>query len=410
MKTNHPIKSFVYVTKGGSVELAESDDKNGFKRFRKMLAKYDDYVDPRDKSKTMSINRTLADKFVQNFNSKVRGFIPAPLGHPQTDAELADQNRGELMSVEAGDDGLYGVIEVRDQDTAGKIESGLIPDVSIAFDDDYQDKKTGEWIGPTLKHVGLVVNPYLKGMTPFEPALSDSAGAAVLFSDSVSTNNNEEEQETMDTVDIKNDRDFDVEVTYTDADNTEQKATVKAGETITVPQSQGDSVTQQITDAEDPEDKKDKGADEDQENVDGQKLSDEQKQKAKELSDREAALAKKEAEMAEKEAGSAFSTLLSEGKVVPAQKDAYMALSKSGSATVELSDGKSKTVAVLLSEFFEKTPKGQYLSEQGKDDDNGKGGEDADVKITDEEKSYGEDFGNTPEEIAEYKKSQEESK
>lgn len=406
-KTTQP-HAYVLVTTGGSVELADKTDGK-FNRYWKQIAKFGDFVDPRGGKEPMKLDKTWADKIVSNFKSGVRGYIPVPLGHPQSDAELADLNRGELVDAEARDDGLYGLIEIRDNKTAEAIDSKQIPDVSVAFDDDYQDKKTGDWVGATLKHVGLVVNPYLKGMTQFEPVqMSDSAAtAAVLFSDSAigngATNNNEKEQNTMDTVDVKNDKDFDIDVKYTATDG-EQTATVKAGESVTVPKDQEEAVKKQIADAVDPEDAADGGADEDQE------LSEEQKKKAKELSDRETALATKEAQLAEKEAETTFATLLSEGKVVPAQKDAFIALSKSGSTTVELSDGKSKTVQVLLSEFIDKTPKGKYLSEQGKENEDGKGDDDEEVQLTDEEKSYAEDFGNTPEEIAEFKKTQESNK
>lgn len=404
MSTNTQPHAYVLVTTGGSVELADNKD-NKFKRYVKQVAKFGDFVDPRGGKQPMKLDKTWADKIVGNFKSGVRGYIPVPLGHPQSDAELADLNRGELVDLEARDDGLYGTIEIRDPKTAEAIDTQQIPDVSVAFDDDYQDKKTGNWVGATLKHVGLVVNPYLKGMTQFEPVqMSDSAAAAVLFSDSATgngaTNNNEKESNTMETVDVKNDKDFDIDVKYTTADG-EQTATVKAGETITVPKDQEETVTKQIADAVDPEDKADNGADEDQE------LSEEQKKKAKELSDREAAIAAKETALAEKEAETTFATLLSEGKVVPAQKEAYIALSKSGSATVELSDGKSKTVSVLLSEFIGKAHKVSLSDEQGKDDKDGKGGDEEEVQLTDAEKAYADDFGNTPEEIAEFKKSQE---
>lgn len=388
-KTHNP-RSFVYVTTGGDVELAEGAGK--FKRFWKMIAKYGDYVDPRGGDEPMRINKEKAEKFVENFKSGVRGYIPTPLGHPKTDAELAEKNKGELMDVDAREDGLYGLLEIRDNSTAEAIEDKRIPDVSIAFDDDYQDKRTGKWVGATLRHVGLVVNPYLKGMAQFEPALSDASGAAVLFSDSVEANgdiNNEKEEVTMGTV--KNERDFPVEVTYTENDE-EKKVTVEAGAEVEVPEDQVEAVTKQIADAVKP----DEGGEEDEE------LSDEQK-KEKALADREAAIAAKERALSEKEAEAKFATLLSEGKVVPAQKELYIALSSQSDTTVELSDGVEKSVSVLLSEFLEKIPQGFKLTEEG-----GKSGGDDDnkeeVEVTAGEAELAETFGNTKEQLQAVKK------
>lgn len=397
-KQNHSPQSFVYVTKGGDVELAEHDGK--FKRFRKMIAKYGEFVDPRGGKQPMKLDKAWAEKIVDNFKSGVRGYVPVPLGHPKTDAELAEKNKGELIDLEAGEDGLYGTLEIRDTETIEAIESKRIPDTSVAFDDDYQDKSTGKWVGPTLKHVGLVVNPYLKGMTQFEPALSEGASAAVLFSDSVEANgdnnNNEKEEITMATV--KNERDFPVEVTYTENDE-EKKVTIEPGAEIEVPEDQVEAITKQITDAQKPEEEQEESGDGD----DGGELSEAEK-KAKELAEREAAAAKKEAELAEREANAEYERLLSEGKIVPAQKNAYIALAAKGSATVELSDGTEKTVSVLLSELFEAAPKGKYLSEEGAGGDDGGDGGDDDVELSEEEKSLAESFGNTPEELAEFKK------
>jgi hypothetical protein len=395
MSKKHKTASYLLVVKDDYVELAEHDGK--FKRFWKMLTPYGDWEDPRGHSDPMKHDKSWAERVVKNFKSGVKGYVPVPLGHPKTPAELAEHNKGELVELEARDDGLYGLIEIRETETAEKIENKLLPDVSMAYDDDYQDKKTGKWVGPVLKHIGLLTDPYIKGMKQFEAALSDSSSAAVLFADSTEAkedNNNEEEESVM--TKVKSDRDFEVAVKYTE-NGEEKEVKVAVGAEVEVPEDQVEAVTKQIADATPP-------ASEDDED-----LSDEEKEaKAKELADKEAKLAEREQKLAENEANAEYERLLSEGKIVPAQKDAFIALKSNGSATIELSDGKEKPVSVLLSELFEKVPKGKYLSEEGADNDDEE--DDDDVNLTDEEKSIGEDFGNTPEEVAEYKKSQKESK
>lgn len=194
---------------------------------------------------------------------------------------------------------------------------------------------------------------------------------------------------------VKNDRDFDVEVKFTQ-DGEEKTATVAAGAEIEVPSDRVETVNKQIADATKPEEKTEDKADKaDDESSDAEK-------KEKELADREAALAKRERELADKEAEAQFEKLLSDGKVVPAQKAAYLALSSQSNTSVELADGAKKSVAVLLSEFLEKTPKGIFLDEKGV-----AGGDkeaDEDVELTDDEKSL-TGFGVTEKELKETKKS-----
>lgn len=368
------------------VQLDDSNESGKFKHFSKMLAAFGEFVDPRGGKKPMILDEKWAQGIVDNFNNGPIKRVPMVMGHPQSSAELAEKTRGWLKNLEVRKDGLYGIFDIRKKDTAEDIENGLLEQTSVAFDDNYQDKSTGKWYQNVLKHVGLVNDPYIKGMNAMEPVeMSGSAAAAVLFSDAPNNNNNQEEEVSMGK--IKNDREFPVEVTYTENEE-EKKVTVEPGAEIEVPEDQVEAVTKQIADAVAP-----------QAEEEGEELSEKEKQ----LAEREAAAAKKEAELAEKEANAEYARLLSEGKIVPAQKDAFIALSSKGSASVELADGESKTVSVLLAELFEAAPKGKHLSEEGKE--GGEGGEqDEDVELSDEEKSLANDFGNTPEEVAEFKK------
>ena len=191
---------------------------------------------------------------------------------------------------------------------------------------------------------------------------------------------------------VKNDREFEVKVTYLEGEETKE-AVIAAGAELEVPEDQAEAVTKLIAEAVAPE-----------EEEEDEELSDEQK-KAKELADREAAVAKREAELSEQTAEADYERLLSEGKIVPAQKDAFIALSAQGSATIELSDGESKTVSVLLSELFEAAPKLNL------DDEQGKGGDDKktedDVELSDEEKATAKKLGISEEDMKATKKEEE---
>lgn len=378
----------------------KANEKNPeFKRFWKQLCPFGEWIDPNDwENSKLVIDEKLVDQMIQNFNDKVLDYVPVPLGHPWDSSALADLNTGELLELEKREDGLYGLIEIRDEKVAEKVENGLIPNVSMGFDLQYKDKKTGELKGAVLLHVGLVVDPYLKGMKPFEPVLSDSKNlATVVLSE---TNNLKKENKMF--VKVKNDRDFDIEVKYQDGED-EKTAIVKAGEEIEVPADQEETVKQQIIDAVKPEEENEGESDE-------PNLSDEISNEKKALSEERAKLeaekaeiAKQKAELSEKQAEANFEKLLSEGKVVPAQKESYLALCTAKGAEVHLSENKTKTVETLLSEFFEAMPSMRLLSEDGEGGEpNGEGEKDVELSETDKENI--ERFGLNEEEYKATKK------
>lgn len=352
----------VFINRDTKVELADNEGGK-YKRFKKQICQFGEYVDPNNTSKRMVLDKLFGKRLKENFDNGKYGVVAVPLGHPRNSSELAAWNRGEMVNMELTDDGINAVIEIRDDETAKSIENRNIPDVSMGFEDNYLDKKTGKFVGPLLKHVGLVVDPYIKGMRRFVP-LADEV-PAVLFSDS---QDYEKEDKTM-TVKIKNDREFDVEVTYA-VDGENKTETVAAGAEIEVPEDQAEAVKQQIADAEAPKDN-------DKEN--------ELSEREKALADREAVLAEKEAAAAKRDAEAKFNKLLSDGKVVPAQKDAFMALSEASSTEIHLSDDETKTVDTLLSEFIEASPKLNLTDEKGTDGEGNGGGDE--VQLSEDEQS-----------------------
>lgn len=368
----------VFINRDTKVELADNEGGK-YKRFKKQICQFGEYVDPNNTSKRMVLDKLFGKRLKENFDGGKYGVVAVPLGHPRNSSELAAWNRGEMVNMELTDDGINAVIEIRDDETAKSIENRNIPDVSMGFEDNYLDKKTGKFIGPLLKHVGLVVDPYIKGMRRFVP-LADEV-PAVLFSDS---QDYEKEDKTM-TVKVKNDREFDVEVTYA-VDGENKTETVAAGAEIEVPEDQAETVKQQINDAEAPKD-------DDREN--------ELSERERALADREAALVEKEAAAAKRDAEAKFNKLLSDGKVVPAQKDAFMALSEASSTEIHLSDDETKTVDTLLSEFIEASPKLNLTDEKGTDGEGNGGGDE--VQLSEDEQSL-TDLGLSEEDLKETKR------
>ena len=381
-----------------------ADESQGkFKRYWKQLCPFGEWIDPNDwENSKLVIDEKMVSEMIENFKNKVLDYVPVPLGHPYDSSMLAKLNTGEVIELEVRDDGLYGLIEIRDEEVIKKIDNNLIPNVSMGFDLQYKDKKDGSLKGVVLEHVGLVTDPYLKGMKAFEAALSDMQTTAIVLSDS---SNKGKEKEEMNKVKVKNDRDFDIEVKYTENDE-ELTATVKAGEEVEVPKDQAETVKKQISEAkkaeEDTESKKESDS------VENNELSD-QENEAKKLSDERAAFevekaefAKQKAELSAKEAEAEYQKLLSEGKILPAQKDAYMGLCTAREQKVQLSDKETKSVQTLLSELFAAMPDMRLLSEDG-GAGNGEGDGD-EVELSDADKENIERYGLNEDDYKEAKK------
>ena len=359
--------------------------------FYKQVAKFGKWVNPIFPIEFMELDKEWGQAIIDNFNAGVIDRVPVPLDH----TDSTEANTGEVIKLELQDDGIYAYLDIRRPNVVDDINNGLIFDVSISFDWDYIDTENGEHHGPTLLHVALVNNPYLKGMPEFEVASEGAfsehfskltTALALPKSNSVImlSESKIKELSEMDEATVKNDKAYAVEIKVT-VDDDEVTRTLAPGEETTVPKDQAEAVNTQIADAVDPdaeqETEEEKKAREDQEEADRKKqeeedakLTDEEKQAKKdqeELSD----LRKKNA-LSETE--KAYTTLLSAGKITPAQKDAFMQLAESHSTTVSLS-GKQVSLSSLVTQILEAGPKVTKFSESGSSKD-GEGDPDKDEK------------------------------
>lgn len=345
---------------GAITELAD-----GTRRYRKMLVKFGSYVDPRDPTKKMVLDKSWAGQLIENFQKHIT-HAPVVEGHPKTSAELLAATRGDLDGMTVDEKGLYGDFSIKKPETADAIDDGLAKDVSVSFNPNYQDKATGDFIGPLLRHVGLVNDPYITGMEPFQ-ALADDANVIMLSEESKVSK-------------LKNDKEYAVKVTVGG-----KEVEVQPGAELEVPEAELEAVTKQVTEAVKPEPTEDeKKAQADKEAADAKAAEDKVKadkeaadkkaaedaKNAPELSDREKAmqveLSETKAKLATRDAEDAYTKLLKDGKIVPAQKDAFLALSTSTTTEVSLSDGTAKPLSELLTNLIEAGPKRISFSEDGR--------------------------------------------
>lgn len=318
--------------------------------YRKQLAKYGDWVNPQfpvlSSDPIMTLDEEWGNKIVENFNNNVLGApVPVPLNHTNE----VQANTGRVQSIESiPGDGLYGNLLITDEKTVHKLDKGEIFDVSISFDWNYIRTDNNKNYGPTLLHTALVNNPYLTEMNTFQkigPALSklqeSFAPVGLSYSEKntiMLSRDKMKELSDMATKTIKNEKEFAITVKFTE-DGEEKELVIPAGEEATVPDDVADDVTAQIADAQDAAG--DASADDDINDDDNTDADGDTKPPANETPEEE--LARLRLQNAELSLSREYDSLLAEGKVIPAQKEKIMALSKLSSKSIELSaDGNSK--------------------------------------------------------------------
>jgi type IV secretory pathway VirB10-like protein len=206
-----------------------------------------------------------------------------------------------------------------------------------------------------------------------------------------------EEMRRMKFAKVTNDKDHEVEVTYTDAEGKEVKETVAAGAEIEVPTEAEEAVKTQIAEATAPHDGGAEETDEEREAREKKEADDKAAADAAAAagdgsgsgegegtppageSDAEK-LSRALAENAELKATQTYDKLLAKGKITPAQKELFMAFSAiptgvpvALSKDIKSTDGKKvlfakgskPSIATMLSAILEAGPKMIKFGEQG---------------------------------------------
>lgn len=337
------------------VQLGKTDQVMGT-IFRKQIMSYGQWVNPNwwwDDEIFMELTEELADQMMDNYKKQTYGKrISVPLNHTGD----VTANAGEVIKLEKGVGGLWAYLDIRRPQTVEDIENGLVFDVSMGFDWDYVSQKDGKHYGATLIHVALVTDPYLNDMDDFaragEEELSkrfDAYASNVGFGKEqksvimMSKGKVEEMRNRMKFSKIKNDKEYPVTVTYKEGDE-EKTVTIEPGTEVEVPQDVETEVTKQVTDAVAPlstdseEDEKNKVENIPETKVtdDGQKqpVNEDPAKNTPETPAEGSELAKARAEIAEYKAKEAYNTLLSAGKIVPAQKEIFMSLATGASVSL----------------------------------------------------------------------------
>ncbi len=122
-----------------------------------------------------------------NFENGVCDTVAVPLANDANQhSEDPDRNIGEVIGVEVNDGKLYAVMDIRDSDRADKLGKTYLG-ASAMLHLDYTNTATGEKAGPTLLHTCVTNRPYVTGLEDWQEmqevvaATSDRAEDAVML-------------------------------------------------------------------------------------------------------------------------------------------------------------------------------------------------------------------------------------
>lgn len=123
----------------------------------------------------IDIDDAFLSRVVENFNANVCDIVQVPLANDANEhVEDPERNIGEVIGVEAGEGGLYALIDARSEEHADKLGKTLLG-ASALMHLNYTDSSTGEAVGPTLLHVAVTNRPYVTALEGFEEILAATA-------------------------------------------------------------------------------------------------------------------------------------------------------------------------------------------------------------------------------------------
>lgn len=128
------------------------------------------------------------DKFVatltKNFQDGVCDIVQVPVANDKNEhTEDPTRNIGEVIGIEEKAGKVYALIDVRDDASAEKLGKTMLG-ASAMMHLNYTNTKTGKKVGPTLLHTCVTNRPYVTGLEDYEEivaATADNSGEAVLL-------------------------------------------------------------------------------------------------------------------------------------------------------------------------------------------------------------------------------------
>lgn len=138
-----------------------------------------EFVHPANPKKKIKVTEDLVKSLEKNFNDGIGDIVQVPIvdgGNAHT--EDPTRNVGEVVGLEHDDKGVYVIIDDRRTDEQIKEQGELgktLIGASALIHLDYPDTETGTPQGPTLLHTAITNRPYITKLDDFEEVIAASA-------------------------------------------------------------------------------------------------------------------------------------------------------------------------------------------------------------------------------------------
>jgi hypothetical protein len=325
--------------------------------YRKEILRAGKWIHPNAPKGILEVTTDYLKQLVDNF--KVTPFVPVLRGHiSNIEAEknpslILNKNINKL-SLEGNK--LFAEMEIDEK------ELDKYNDVSVSIDPEYVDKSTGKSIGAVLRHVAAVMNPYIKGMEGFTMLSENDKNILINLSEIQSMADEQtptilevELEETKVEETTVEPKEAEVEKVAEPEISEESKEEVaETPEAVETPAEVAEEVVE--TPAEVVEEVPAKDSEKTE-----VEASEEAVTQIKQLQEQ---LAQARLELSSREASDKYNVLLSEGRILPSQKEAFIALHENAKGTIELAEG-TVSLSDMLVAMFHKNPVLLNLEEQG---------------------------------------------
>lgn len=284
----------------------------------------------------LEVTSDYIQKLVDNFEKSP--FAPVTRGH-QPDEKLAEDTSlivsKNIKGLEIDDEGLNALMEIEEA------ELDKYNDVSVSIDPDYVDHETGLELGPLLRHVALVPNPFIKGLKAFV-AMGEEHNLIINLSEIMAK---------KDTTKVELEDETKKVAPESTEEPVEEAPEVETPKEVEAPVEPEEEV-------EDPKVKE--PAKPEEKPVEASETVATIQAYEKRISELEKTISAKEAE-------AKYVELLDAGKVTPAVKDVVVNLYMSSKSEINLADGKTVSIKSQLDDLFSKLPASIELGERGID-------------------------------------------
>lgn len=165
----------------GYVELSRT--KSG-RLFRKHILNKGELHHPAFPGTKIKVDDNFVAKLTENFQNNVCDIVQVPLANDKNEhSEDPTRNIGEVIGIEEKNNKVYALIDARDQSSADKLGKTLLG-ASAMMHLNYTNTKTGHKVGPTLLHVCVTNRPYVTELEGYEEIVlshADNSDEAVLL-------------------------------------------------------------------------------------------------------------------------------------------------------------------------------------------------------------------------------------